>query len=526
MFNKFYLKLSVTFFFTITFVIVFITKASASEYIIDDFNNSILNQDTWYAYNELNTPLVSNGYLNISNVDFNRAHFVYNKAIIPDNSNLEFNFKFKFNSFSFGSGIAITDHIPTIRSVNVHPGLNDWIIFIWPTTSNTFKVFSIPCIENTPCLPQDNVAYTISGSPAFDWHTMKIIFSSGKYSLKLDDQPVINTTATTRLPKYVWFGNPMITQGTVFSSFVVDSVYITDFSLPPAFPYFSQLDPRWKDQEYDTASTWAGLDKYGIGRWGCALSSTAMVLQKNGVKTLDGTEIDPSKLNNWLKTQPDGYVGKGYLNWLAITRYVAESNRLGYSPTKFEFSRTGTMSYPSILGLPGHYVVVHGEDGDNWLVNDPASKTITKIPKTTAYKSINTFTPSMTDLSYLMFVTDQKVNVKAKNESDKSLYVDWNEEYLQDKTVEVVGPTTKTGMIAKPKSGEYELRVENPSNETMPFEIYAYDIYGNPWIKKIMIPKRAKAKYELKYNRDKLSKIKLENERRSIFDWFKKDKED
>src|SRR5258708_596360 len=40
-------------------------------------------------------------------------------------------------------------------------------------------------------------------------------------------------------------------------------------------PLFKQTDPRWKDEEYDQATTWSP-DAPTIRRWGCALTSMAM----------------------------------------------------------------------------------------------------------------------------------------------------------------------------------------------------------------------------------------------------------
>jgi hypothetical protein len=133
---------------------------------------------------------------------------------------------------------------------------------------------------------------------------------------------------------------------------------------PTPFPYLSQKDSAWAGEEYDSASTWAGAARSGIGRWGCAITSVAMILQKNGVNALDGTSVDPSKLNTWLISQTDGYIGPGLLNWLAVTRYVKASYDAGNASTKLEYSRpsaTSTPVLPTILGLPGHFVVAHDE---------------------------------------------------------------------------------------------------------------------------------------------------------------------
>jgi hypothetical protein len=520
---KFNSKLLLVFLYFLIFI--FIAKpASATDYINDQFNSNSLDSSIWSIYNENNNSILSGGYLNVSIVDFYRAMYIQSVNPLPTDEKLKFEISFKYNSFSFGSGIAITDTLPHVRQLNNHPDLSDWTIFLWPTGPDSFKVFSVDCPATGTCLPSDNPLFSVSGIDAYLWHKLVVIYDGTKYIVKFDDLEAKSTIPTSRKPKYLWFGNPMITQGTSFSTFSVDYVRVSTYEPAPTFPYLSQLDSRWKNEEYDSASKWAGIDKYGIGRWGCALTSAAMVLQKNGVKALDGTDIDPSKLNAWLKSQPDGYVGLGYLNWVAITRYVRLSYDARHSPTKLEFTRTGAVTFPSIIGLPGHFVVVHGEDGSNWLVNDPASNTITTLPKSTALSSVNTFVPSMTDLSYMMFSTSPAVNVKIMKEHKKDLQIDWKDEQITDPTTGDKGPINKIGLVPKPNTDEYELKVTNSSDKPEIFEIYLYDKQGNPYIKKMTLGKKSNIKFEIKYNKDNLNKMKIEHEKKYRYEWNNKKK--
>ncbi|MDP4010474.1 MAG: hypothetical protein Q8P37_01275, partial [Candidatus Spechtbacteria bacterium] len=89
--------------------------------------------------------------------------------------------------------------------------------------------------------------------------------------------------------------------------------------------YFDQADSRWAIEEYDTASEWIpSVVNTTISRWGCMLSSVAMVLQYHGITTLpnctsnmctdlEGLEVNPSNLNQWLLREPGGYYS-GFVN--------------------------------------------------------------------------------------------------------------------------------------------------------------------------------------------------------------------
>src|SRR3989338_5941616 len=74
-------------------------------------------------------------------------------------------------------------------------------------------------------------------------------------------------------------------------------------------PYFSQIDPTWGSQEYDSGNTldlWCGST---LAQCGCAVTSAAMLLKYYGVdKSPTGESTDPGTLNNWLKANR-GYIG-------------------------------------------------------------------------------------------------------------------------------------------------------------------------------------------------------------------------
>ncbi|MFH1244420.1 MAG: hypothetical protein V1487_02525, partial [bacterium] len=243
----------------------------------------------------------------------------------------------------------------------------------------------------------------------------------------------------------------------------------------PAFPYYSQKDPAWKDVEYDKASEWAP-GREGIGRWGCAITSVAMILNNYGVKDPSGVEATPDKLNTWLLDQTDGYVREGHLNWLAIARYVKESYDAGQSTTKLEFSRTRELplTLPAIVGEPGHFVVAHASSSAALTINDPNDSTrVTKL-KTDPIVSSNIYQPSLTDLSYFLLVADSGTTLTLTNEGGSDIPLEWMSEYLNDDEGGLPRETIQTAMVSKPASGKYRLQ----SSGTGKIELYLYDENG------------------------------------------------
>lgn len=174
-----------------------------------------------------------------------------------------------------------------------------------------------------------------------------------------------------------------------------------------------QNDPRWATLVYDSAEEWSH-DPPTLARWGCALTSAAIILDYYGVEALpNGQGLNPATLNAWLLEQPDGYLGPGLLNWRAVVR-VASWHKNEHGTPALEFrSFTATDSeekavwlqaqlskrYPSILEQPGHFVVATGvaEDGEV-AIHDPLFPRESLAQYDHTFVSGRQFTPSYTNL--------------------------------------------------------------------------------------------------------------------------------
>lgn len=467
------LLLALSTFFIFAFSANFST-VFASSLFYEDFNTNILDTSKWLILNETNEQLLNGSYINIANIDSQRSAFVENQTPFNVSAGLKFKIRFKFNSLIFGNGIAFNDVAVPLRILNGDPNIDDWTVFVWPTSSTTFKVFSVACPETGTCLSTDNPIFVVSGSSVFDWHELYVTYENEKYILQLDNLAPITTVSTTRAPKYLWLGNPMITQGTIFSNFLVDYVDVTSTS--PTFPHYSQTALPWGDDEYDTASMWASGDST-IGRWGCAITSVVMLLKNYGVNDPDGTEATPDKLNTWLTGQPDGYVGGGLLNWLAVTRYVHESFVAGTATSELEYTRGSGIppTLPSIVNEGGHFVVAHASESAQLVINDPNEATRTSKSLSDPYLTYHTFSSSFTDLSYFLLIAKADWTVTLTDELGATVPIDWQTEQLNG-TDGVNGPSTLIGLVPKPASGIYYLRIDAPVSEGG--ELYLYDQAG------------------------------------------------
>lgn len=258
-------------------------------------------------------------------------------------------------------------------------------------------------------------------------------------------------------------------------------------------PYMSQRDPLWAQDEYDHAAQWKP-DNFTIDRWGCALTVATMVLRFHGITELPNQmPITPSTLNQWLLDQKDGYVGNGLLNWISISRlsYIFHTKHpeiptLEYSkmsislPKLFDlFSR----QTPPIYQLPGHFVVgTAPEKNGSWPIHDPFFQSRTTTPLSNI-QSLRVFTPSFTNLSYLLLVAPHDVTVRVQHNGvlyDSQLE---NSVYDQD-SQEPLAPPTQIVEIEKPEKGLYTVEVSKSSPGSFSFSLYSYSTQGEVLVEK------------------------------------------
>lgn len=256
-------------------------------------------------------------------------------------------------------------------------------------------------------------------------------------------------------------------------------------------PMFKQHDSSWGNTIYDHGTKWS--DQPTISRWGCLISSIAMVMNYHGLDSmLDGTAVTPATLNSWLTAQPDGYLHGGLVNWSAVTRLTKQiSDR--YGTPKLEYTRIAgadlspsinfiQKSFPSILEVTGHFLVGKGftNNQDDLLINDPAYTYQKLSQHSTKLKSTRLLTPSHTDLSYLVISHDPLLSIQIRDRNGDE--ISGLETFTETVNAISEDPESRSAVIhqiAKPNDVELELSVSQ--SEVGPFKltIFAYDQAAN-----------------------------------------------
>jgi hypothetical protein len=353
----------------------------------------------------------------------------------------------------------------------------------------------------------------------------KIIFNQGRIQIWINDKKIIDHQDYT----YENNGGKIALKATTGAAYPTQVAYdnIRLYSLQPTFYVylpitdFKQYQPPWRDFEYDHAESWLSRaawpeqdrDRTTIYHWGCALISLASIFDYYELKNLpDGTPLNPASLNVWLKKQADGYLGEGNLNWLTATRlsrliqeqHATQERPLpnleyerDFTPSQTEIQTAIDNNRPQIIQIPGHFLTAHGyiQDEDDLIIADPAY-TYTRFSQHQAdmVSSID-FSPSQTDLSYLLAVYSPSLSLDFFQDdqiiTDSFLAQDtladqfYDYQQLEETAQAAIHSAPVTHYLAKPDSGEYQLKLtsSNQVSESDAFiqhlQLLAYDQAAN-----------------------------------------------
>ncbi len=139
------------------------------------------------------------------------------------------------------------------------------------------------------------------------------------------------------------------------------------FDLLLPVPDLKQHDPRW-------AETPIGGSQEPLREVGCALCSSAMLFAFHGIL------LPPDELNQRLQ-EVDGFTDQGRLKWDSLVELSAGRLHLDYvgSPSHERIDRCLRERVPVLAKTPlgstaGHWVLIVGKRGDDYLVNDPLAE--------------------------------------------------------------------------------------------------------------------------------------------------------
>lgn len=252
----------------------------------------------------------------------------------------------------------------------------------------------------------------------------------------------------------------------------------TDLPDTLAVPLITQTHPDWSKQVYDQADLWSPNEP-SIGRWGCALTSAAMVFHFHGLTRFpDGEPLTPATLNTWLQSQTDGYVADGLINWRALTRLSQEISEHWFVPSlEFRYVsfidspnnwilRSLSEGSPPIVQIVDHFLVVHGARSlEDFLVRDPAFNLDSRLGD--EFLSARLFLPSNGNLQAVSLFVPEGTVVRGSPEwqifktSTPKLHDLW---HIWD--------------ISKPQESQYHLQVANPDIKRHTIYLFTYNQVG------------------------------------------------
>lgn len=327
----------------------------------------------------------------------------------------------------------------------------------------------------------------------------------------------------------------------------------------PSFPHFSQLDPQWKDLEYDNAYTNNNGYPSTMGQLSCAVTSASMLITKQGYPIgPDGQSTNPYSLNQYL-TENNHYTKYSGVVWSGITKYVKDTKDNGlvssqtpllefkyptYSPSLVQ--NLLSQQIPSLLktknsssNYSNHFVVLsdYNQSLDDFEIHDPLTlafnnETLKSSYPASQYVQTGYFSPSFTNLGYIwLYLHHQDVSGYIEYQSQKTGIQPNGDEITQipqsintheERTFSpFVDPQTipdnqktisRVIAIPKPASGNYTIVIDSLSSiQPKDIEVFAYDTDANHQIFEPITTSSSKFPqiFTLNYNADDISKTSL-----------------
>ncbi|MDO8270000.1 MAG: C39 family peptidase [Candidatus Levybacteria bacterium] len=475
-------------FFLIGFIYLVFPRTSFAALIFEDNFDQYSNgsfPSKWSVYNSTCNPIwkVETGILKIKNAPGCVTH------LIPNTSNWQTPLDDYVAEFDvrFISGIdrhvsyRINPNIPFIRVLH----------FIIPS-GFALDTDNQNYLTNIVKGYQNNVTYHF-----------KVIVTSERITIYESN----GNTADLVLTRDIFFTNPLPPGmiglgsspggGSGMTETWFDNVKVTTIDNSLDVPLLKQTDPLWADDIYDSAGLWT-TESPTIGRWGCAITSAAMVLNYHKINKLpDGTLLNPGTLNSYLKSTPDGYVRNGLTNWQAITVMATNAKPqnpyFNFNSLEFAWGNDNLSdlqgdidnNIPNILEVDmpnggSHFVVARGVDDEEVIINDPAFDRTDLAEYSNSYKSTRRFVPSNSDLSYMMFVVDPQVDISLKDGLGNTIGNVAMESPIEDPLGLLnnsSGPL-KVVHFSKPETDNFVVEISSTSTNVYQLDGYVYDENG------------------------------------------------
>ncbi len=306
-------------------------------------------------------------------------------------------------------------------------------------------------------------------------YAIHLLYVKGKIELLIDGQKVFQTDQFWSPPVYGGkFGLKIATGSVSYSRAYFDQVVVQELDSKNII--FKQTDDKWASEIYDHADLWSTTPT--MSRWACALSSVAMLLRTYGYYFLaNGEELTPASLNQWLLEQADGYIANGLVNWLAISRLSRilseKSNHVlptlefsyfkSHAEENLDVLREELLTSAGQIATDGqHFFLIqeHLVELHDFVIKDPLYDQALLSQKTEPIQSLRIFTPSFTDLSYLLFVLPKEFSAILSDDQQNLLEsIDLIEQI--ENGGEKVGADYRIIYYPKPNDGIFQLRLHS-----------------------------------------------------------------
>ena len=514
--------------------------AYASFTLNEEFNNTYSEPTKWQEY--LNGGEISFSLQSITLSSNNSDGFPYivsNQVVFPENNfYAEWKFKYLPKTFNYGAGIAITDSLPPNRTTSSPTNKDNVIFNSWVAGQKIAIGFNV-CAESNPGCISLPSPFISDGTDFLQFNIVRVEYKDQKYYLYYNNNLIFTSAPTSRIPKYFWLGNPLDPATSLnWPSFEVDYIHVGTIEPSPSpspspspglsVPFFSQRDPQWANQEYDYASDWAQPGKTGIKRWGCALTSAAMILKYHGFDRGPNNQItNPLYLNQYL-IDNKGYKKDGGVIWGYFTKYARDAKTNGYVSSalpslKFDYPPYNLdllkndieATNPPIInivmdnkGTPTwqddnlHFVTANEVDEEIVHINDPldlldTGATLNSRYADKTYQKLARFIKANSDLSYVwLYLYSPQINLLVEYSGQRT-GVDKNgnvyqeiphAQYFEEGVIADAddpgvgsgnGKGTKVFMLPKPSDGEYKLIFSGQPHNNLDFELHLFDQNAN-----------------------------------------------
>ncbi|MBA4320056.1 MAG: hypothetical protein C0412_16775, partial [Flavobacterium sp.] len=191
--------------------------------------------------------------------------------------------------------------------------------------------------------------------------------------------------------KYKWRARAIDDKGNAseWQEFGIEGNVDFEVKLVPLYtqvrsPYPSDDDTKkWADEIYARGD----VESYDCGskirQCGCAITSIVMIARYYDITETQGNDVNPKKINNWLKTEPGGYQN-GDVNWVATTKYT--NYKIKYEKTDKTINNYALLDEKLNNNQPviakeksgrgginlGHFIVIDNNSASTYSVKDPA----------------------------------------------------------------------------------------------------------------------------------------------------------